>query len=165
MLDGLVQLGILQVGEEITILRVQVNNHTSQSRRVKSPAPIPQLAKYANINQYSLFILVMNRLILLLSTSMELHDKIKLIRLSKNLTQVYLAEELGIDSANYSRLERGETKISTERLQQIAQILDIDSSILLNKTEDFSWKEGNSSVEILKEILLEIQKLNKHLSK
>lgn len=107
----------------------------------------------------------MNRLILLLSTSMELHDKIKLIRLSKNLTQVYLAEELGIDSANYSRLERGETKISTERLQQIAQILDIDSSILLNKTEDFSWKEGNSSVEILKEILLEIQKLNKHLSK
>ena len=96
----------------------------------------------------------MSELYLLLSTHMELHDKIKLIRLSKNLTQVYLAEELGIDAANYSRLERGETKISTERLLQIAGILNIESSILLEKTENFGWKGDDNSIEILKEILL-----------
>lgn len=96
---------------------------------------------------------------------MKLHDKIKLIRLSKNLTQVYLAEELEIDAANYSRLERGETKISTGRLIKIAQILEIDSSILLESSSDFTKREQEGSVEILKEILNEIKALNKFLNK
>ena len=96
---------------------------------------------------------------------MKLHNKIKLIRLSKNLTQVYLAEELNIDAANYSRLERGETKISTERLQEIAKIFEIDSSILLENKEVVEQKEIFSSVEILKEILTEIKTLNKLLTK
>lgn len=96
---------------------------------------------------------------------MQIHDKIKLMRLSKNLTQVYLAEELNIDAANYSRLERGETKISTERLQEIAKILEIDSSILLENKEVVEQKEIFSSLEILKEILTEIKTLNKLLTK
>jgi transcriptional regulator with XRE-family HTH domain len=96
---------------------------------------------------------------------MKLHDKIKLIRLSKNLTQVYLAEELNIDAANYSRLERGETKISTERLLKIAKIFEIDSSILLENKGDVEKKDSISSVEILREILTEIRTLNKLLTK
>lgn len=97
---------------------------------------------------------------------MKLHDKIRLIRLSKNLTQVYLADELNIDAANYSRLERGETKISTERLQQIAKIFEIDSSILLEEKSDLEVKmDHGSSLEVLKEILSEIKNLNKLLSK
>jgi len=96
---------------------------------------------------------------------MKLHEKIKLIRLSKNLTQVYLAEELEIDAANYSRLERGETKISTERLLKIARILELDSSILLEDTSDFAKKDSLTPVEILSEILNEIKILNQFLTK
>jgi|SRR5690554_441593 len=62
----------------------------------------------------------MHNLILYQFRRMKLHDKIKLLRLSKNLTQLYLAEELGIDVANYSRLERGVTSISINRLEEIA---------------------------------------------
>ncbi len=49
---------------------------------------------------------------------MDLHDKIKVIRLSKNYTQNFLADELDIDVTNYSRLERGESSISVDRLRK-----------------------------------------------
>src|SRR5690606_41962999 len=96
------------------------------------------------------------------STEMKLNEKIKTIRLSKNFTQVYLAEELGIDAANYSRLERGETKISTERLLKIAEILDIDLNLLLDESEINSKKELQETNEILKQILIELKLLNKN---
>ncbi|HRO74542.1 MAG TPA: helix-turn-helix transcriptional regulator [Crocinitomicaceae bacterium] len=65
---------------------------------------------------------------------MNLHDKIKVIRLSKNYTQNFLADELGIDVTNYSRLERGEVSISVERLKKIAKTLGVNASIIRNHT-------------------------------
>lgn len=105
----------------------------------------------------------MSTLILNLITDMTLINKIKTIRLSKNLTQQYMADELGIDAANYSRLERGEVKISTDRIQEIAKILDIHVNVLLNDENEISYKEA-SSVHILKEILSEIKLINKKLN-
>lgn len=90
---------------------------------------------------------------------MNLHDKIKVIRLSKNYTQNFLADELGIDVTNYSRLERGEASVSVERLQKIAKILGVSTSFLLDDVE-----EGNeNSNEILKEILSEIRIIRKQI--
>jgi transcriptional regulator with XRE-family HTH domain len=102
--------------------------------------------------------------LLLKSDTMQLNEKIKLLRLSKNYTQIYMAEELGIDAANYSRLEKGLVKISTERLAKIAQILSIDIKTLINNSEEEEREiEPNECIVLLKEILKEVQQINSKL--
>src|SRR5690554_36348 len=107
----------------------------------------------------------MHNLILYQFRRMKLHDKIKLLRLSKNLTQLYLAEELGIDVANYSRLERGVTSISINRLEEIASILEIDVTDFLSKNAEI---EINGHIEKLITELVgiknELKKINNKLN-
>lgn len=52
-------------------------------------------------------------------------NKIRNIRELKNLTQEYVAERIDISQAAYSKIENGETKISEEKLVQIAQVLEV----------------------------------------
>ena len=52
-------------------------------------------------------------------------NKIKNIRELKNLTQEFIAEKLDVSQAAYSRMENGETKITDEKLNQIAEILEV----------------------------------------
>ena len=58
-------------------------------------------------------------------------NKIKNIRELKNLTQEYMAERLDISQSAYSKLEKGNIKVSQEKLSQIANILEV-------KPEDIS---------------------------
>jgi transcriptional regulator with XRE-family HTH domain len=50
---------------------------------------------------------------------------IKKIRESKNLTQEYLASRLGISQNAYSRIENSRTRLSTDRMREIARILEV----------------------------------------
>ena len=50
----------------------------------------------------------------------------------KNYTQEYLAYKLSISQNAYSKIELGYTKITLERLFQIAEILEIDVISLLH---------------------------------
>lgn len=52
-------------------------------------------------------------------------NNIKNIRELKNLTQEFVAEKLDISQSAYSRLEKGEIKISKEKLVQIAKVLEV----------------------------------------
>jgi transcriptional regulator with XRE-family HTH domain len=49
-----------------------------------------------------------------------------------NYTQEYLAAKLGISQNAYSKIELGYTKITVERLFQIASILEIEVAELIN---------------------------------
>ena len=51
--------------------------------------------------------------------------KIRKIRELKNLKQEHVAEKLGISITAYGKIERDETDISIERLDQIAKVLEI----------------------------------------
>jgi transcriptional regulator with XRE-family HTH domain len=51
---------------------------------------------------------------------------IRRIREHLNYTQEYLAMKLNISQNAYSKIELGYTKITLERLYQIAQVLEID---------------------------------------
>lgn len=105
------------------------------------------------------------KLLLLNINKMELQDKIKFIRLSQNLTQGYMADELDIDVANYSRLERGETNISLDRLKKIAEIFDISVTDFLDDANSALNNEVNEKINIyLSEILLELKSINKKLT-
>lgn len=53
-------------------------------------------------------------------------------RESLNYTQEYLAAKLGISQNAYSKIELGYTKITVERLFQIAAVLEADVHELIN---------------------------------
>ncbi|MEJ5993087.1 helix-turn-helix transcriptional regulator [Pedobacter sp. Du54] len=54
----------------------------------------------------------------------------------KCLTQSYMANELGIGQSAYQKIEAGESKVSIERLKQIADILGKPLEVFLNKEQD-----------------------------
>lgn len=52
-------------------------------------------------------------------------DKIRNIRELKNLTQDYMATQLGITQAGYSKIESGASQVSYAKLTEIAKTLDV----------------------------------------
>ncbi|MFD2872415.1 helix-turn-helix domain-containing protein [Mucilaginibacter ximonensis] len=71
--------------------------------------------------------------------SNKLNAKIKAIaavirkrREEKNYTQEYLAYKLNISQNAYSKIELGYTKITVERLFQIAEVLEIGAAEFLD---------------------------------
>jgi transcriptional regulator with XRE-family HTH domain len=70
--------------------------------------------------------------------------RIKRFRELKNLTQEHIAEKLGISQNSYSRLENETVKISTDRLKEIAQILDVPAEYLIN-TEALVYNFSNNA--------------------
>lgn len=57
-------------------------------------------------------------------------------REAKNYTQEYLAYKLNISQNAYSKIELGYTKITVERLFQIAEVLEINAIELLDVDKD-----------------------------
>lgn len=55
----------------------------------------------------------------------SIRNKIKSIRELKNYTQEYMAEQLGVTQAGYSKIEKGKTILSYVKLVEIARILEV----------------------------------------
>jgi len=66
---------------------------------------------------------------------MELPKKLKLIRSLKSWTQEDVADKLGISTHAYAKIERGETDVNLSRLQQIAEVMEIELSQLFGLDE------------------------------
>ena len=62
-------------------------------------------------------------------------DRIRIVRITRNLSQENLAEELGLSVGAYSNIETGKTKISIERLRTIAHILGAPVSAFLDDSD------------------------------
>lgn len=72
--------------------------------------------------------------------------KIRRIRESKSFSQDYMANRLNISQNVYSKLESGGVKLTTERLKQIAEILEIPEETLYK--EDFNiFNVHNSTID------------------
>jgi len=71
-------------------------------------------------------------------TMNDIARNIKQIRELKSFTQAYMAQELGISQPAYTKIEQGLTILKIDRLQQIADILEVDISALLNMTNIFN---------------------------
>ena len=92
-------------------------------------------------------------------------NKIKNIRELKNFTQEYMADKLEISQAAYSKLEKGDLKISQDKLNKIAEILDVnledikdfDNKRILNNYN--SIKENNSNITYSNQDIILIRKL------
>lgn len=57
---------------------------------------------------------------------MSVNEKIRKIREAKDWSQEQMAEKLNMSLNGYAKIERGESKIYLDKLEQIAQVLDID---------------------------------------
>ena len=69
---------------------------------------------------------------------MEFYKNIKQIREFKNISQEFMAHELEISQSTYAKIESGQLIPKVDRLQQIANILEVDLSTLLNYTNNFT---------------------------
>lgn len=55
----------------------------------------------------------------------QAETKIKQIRELKNFTQEYMAQNLGLSTRAYSKIETGETQLTINRLNEISAILGV----------------------------------------
>ncbi|RRD90931.1 helix-turn-helix domain-containing protein [Conchiformibius steedae] len=66
---------------------------------------------------------------------MEIHDKIRFIREQQHITQEEMAEKLNLSASGYSKIERGETKLQFQKLEQIARIFQMNLTDLIGLNE------------------------------
>jgi transcriptional regulator with XRE-family HTH domain len=66
---------------------------------------------------------------------MIITDNVRNRRLELNYTQEYVAKKLSISQNAYSKIERGGSKMTVERLFQIAVILETDIRELISITD------------------------------
>ena len=57
---------------------------------------------------------------------MSVNEKIRTIRETRNWSQEDMAEKMNMSKNGYAKIERGETKLNLHKLDQIANIFNID---------------------------------------
>lgn len=62
---------------------------------------------------------------------MKVQEKIRFARELKNLSQEEVASKLGMSTTGYAKIERGQTKANIQKLEKIAEVLEIDLMELL----------------------------------
>lgn len=101
---------------------------------------------------------------------MNVHNKIKMIREQNNLSQEEVAGQLNMSPSGYAKIERGETKLYLDKLEQIAQIFNVDVIDLINNDKNICVliNENSSSSSNYynsdNELILENEKLKLSLS-
>lgn len=83
----------------------------------------------------------------------SIKNKIKSIRELKNYTQEYMADQLGVTQAGYSKIEKGKTVLSFVKLVEIARILEVSVEDILSFDSqryfnNFNKVEGNNNGSI-----------------
>lgn len=95
----------------------------------------------------------------------EVIQRIIKLRRDKGLSQENVADELGVTTGTYSKIETGRTDPNLTRLLQIATILKVDITEFFPDTLKFEVSEPKKGYETSKETLESLQaQLEKLLS-
>lgn len=78
---------------------------------------------------------------------MEFSERLKKLRKQAQLTQVDVAEKLGISQPAYASWERGVKKPTQENLVKIAQVLNVSVDYLVGTSDNYEDELGN--IELL----------------
>lgn len=76
---------------------------------------------------------------------METHDKIRAMREINQWTQEEMAEKLEMSANGYSKIERGVSSLNLEKLEQIANIFNIEAGELLTNDKPFFCIVGDNT--------------------
>ncbi|STZ64078.1 Predicted transcriptional regulator [Moraxella lacunata] len=77
---------------------------------------------------------------------MKINEKLRQLREENHWSQEEMAERMNMSPSGYAKIERGETKLNLDKLQNIAQIFNIDIIELMNndsKSVVFHMNENN----------------------
>jgi transcriptional regulator with XRE-family HTH domain len=75
---------------------------------------------------------------------MDVGNKIKRFREQRNYTQQYMSDRLKISQNTYSKIETGGIKLTVERLNQIAEVLEVPvEQILSSDNQVFNFHNSN----------------------
>ncbi|MDJ1503571.1 helix-turn-helix transcriptional regulator [Xanthocytophaga agilis] len=77
---------------------------------------------------------------------MNIGETIRQFRILKKLSHKDVAFQLGITQQAYSKIERDETRITVDRLSQIASVLDMDMYYILFPTKYESYQNLQSAI-------------------
>lgn len=77
----------------------------------------------------------------------NLGHKLRKLRELRNFTQEKVAEHLGLSVAGYSRIERGEVKITLDKLEAISALLGLQTSDLLSFDESYFFSNHGNAYE------------------
>ena len=83
---------------------------------------------------------------------MELKDRLKELRKKRGLSQVALAERLGLSKSAIGAYETGDITPSVEALNAIADFFNVDLDYLLGKEEGSTYYLDPEAAELAKEI-------------
>lgn len=75
---------------------------------------------------------------------MSVGKKIKQLRELRNFTQSYMAEQLNLSLNGYGKIERDETDITLQRINQIAKVLDTSLATILNFDSNQVFNQYNN---------------------
>ena len=78
---------------------------------------------------------------------MNILENIKKIRKEAGISQEYIASELGIDVANYSRLESGKHELKVSQLAIIAKVLQEDEIYFYTYPKRYVDRDSISNAE------------------
>lgn len=96
----------------------------------------------------------------------QVGEKIRFLRSAKGFTQANMAEELGMTTSAYSKIERVEINIPLNRLYQIAEVLDVPIITFFQEERLLQFKSPQrekygyalaSDIEDLRETLKSLQ--------
>jgi transcriptional regulator with XRE-family HTH domain len=85
--------------------------------------------------------------------------RLRKLRESKDLGQDWIAHELGMSVSGYSRIERDEVKITYDKLERIATILNVPVADILNHQEATQVNDTTTNNNSNNGQSLEIEKL------
>lgn len=96
---------------------------------------------------FSVFICKLKLIVLFLELNVlnygkekTVHDKIRLIRSIKGMSQENVALDLGFSQRTYSKIERGETQVSIEVLNKLVKLFDMKPEDILNFNPEHLYK-------------------------
>jgi len=91
---------------------------------------------------------------------MTVGGKIKAFRELRNFSQQYMAEKLEMTASGYSKIELDKVKLSVEKLERIAGILDMEASKLMEFDDRIVFQ--NNTFENNKTIIMGNQGVSIH---
>lgn len=93
---------------------------------------------------------------------MNIADKIKLFRTNKGLSQKEIALSVGIDQAQYSRIESGKVEPTISSLEKIAEALGIKVVELFNEEKPIDINSYDKSIVDKLRLLDELDDIEKN---
>jgi len=98
---------------------------------------------------------------------MQIATNIRKLRELKNFSQEYIANELNISQSTYAKIENRQIIPKIDRLKQIAIVLEVDVSTLLNTSNilAFNFQSKANQSEHTNNQYLELKELYENLIK